>query len=198
MLVVVLDRVLHRDDVPIVVLIDEVNHAGQAGRLAGASGSGHQQKAAGPNDEAADGVGHAQLLKGQELVRNAPQDNADVAPLLEDGNPEARTVRELDGKVGPAFLLKLLLAAVRGDALHESSGVVAVEGLRIEAFHAAIMPEDRRLPHRDVQVAGLELDHGRKEFLNQYVGSGHGDSRLSSDVRSTNVMTTPQSELLLR
>ena len=38
-LVVILDRVFHRDDVPVVVLVDEVDHAGQAGRLA-ASRSG--------------------------------------------------------------------------------------------------------------------------------------------------------------
>ena len=126
-LVVILDRVFQRDDVPIVVLVDEVDHAGQAGRLAGAGRAGDQQQAARPGDQPVDGLGHADLLEGQELARNAPQHHADVAVLLEDGDAEAVAVGELDGEVGPALFLQFLLAAVGRDALHQGGGVVAVE-----------------------------------------------------------------------
>src|SRR5262249_6875698 len=51
-LVVVLDRVFDRDDVPVVVLVYEVDHAGQAGGLAGTGGSGDQQQAARARDQA--------------------------------------------------------------------------------------------------------------------------------------------------
>ena len=50
-LVVVLDRVFDRDDVPVVVVVEEVDHAGQAGRLARAGRPGDQQQAARPDDE---------------------------------------------------------------------------------------------------------------------------------------------------
>src|SRR5262245_28383364 len=94
-LVVILDRVLHRDDVPIVVLIDPVDHAGQAGRLARAGRPCHQQQAARPGDEPGDGVGHADLFKRQELARDAPHDHPDGALLFEDRGTEAVAVGKL-------------------------------------------------------------------------------------------------------
>ena len=52
-----------------------------------------------------------------------------VPRLLEDGDAEADAVAELDGEVGPALLLQLLLAAVGRDGLHQAGGVVGVEDL---------------------------------------------------------------------
>ena len=46
----VLDRVFQRDDVAVVVDVEEVDHGGEAGRLAGAGGPGDQQQAARPYD----------------------------------------------------------------------------------------------------------------------------------------------------
>ena len=168
-LVVILDRVFQRDDVPVVVLVDEVDHAGQAGRLAGAGRPGDQQQAARPGDEPPDGLGHADLLEGQELARNAPQHHADVAALLEDGDAEAVAVGELDGEVGAALLLKLLLAAVGRDALHQGGGVVLVQHLGVEPAHTAVVADDRRLPDGDVQVARLELDDRGQQLVDQTV-----------------------------
>ena len=68
MLVVILDRIFQRDDVAIVIVIDEVDHAGQARRLAGAGGTRDEKQAAGPGDEALDGLGHSDLFKRQELA----------------------------------------------------------------------------------------------------------------------------------
>ncbi len=149
-LVVILDRVFHRNDVPIVVLIDEIHHARQAGRLARAGRAGDQQQAARAGDEALDGVGHADLFKGQELIRNASQHHADGALLLKDGDAKADAIRKLNREIGSAFLLQLLLAAVGRNALHQGGGVVAVEDLRFQLAHASMVPDNRRLSHRNM------------------------------------------------
>src|SRR5262249_33667469 len=121
-------------------------------------------------DEAAYGVRHAELLEGQELARDAPQHQADVAALLEDGDAETIAVGELDGEVGTAHLLQLLLAAVRGDALHQGGGAVDVQDLGVPALHTAVVTDDRRLSHGDVQVAGLELDDRGQQLVDKNGG----------------------------
>ena len=166
-LVVVLDRVFQRDDVAVVVLVDEVDHPRQAGRLAGAGRAGDEQQAARPGDEPLDRLGHADLLEGQELARNAPQHHADVAALLEDGDAETVAVGELDGEVGPALFLEFLLAAVGRDALHQAGGVVLLQRLGVEAAQAAVVADHGRLADRDVQVAGLELDDRGQQLVDQ-------------------------------
>ena len=72
-LVVILDRVFHRDDVPVEVLVDVVDHRRQRGRLARTGRPGDQEHAA---RAAADLLGHrrqADLLEGQQLVGNSSQ-----------------------------------------------------------------------------------------------------------------------------
>src|SRR5260370_9960380 len=49
---------------------------------------------------------------------------------IEFGEPVA--ANELDGEVRPANLLQLLLAAIGGDRLHQSGGVVGIEDFRSE------------------------------------------------------------------
>ena len=51
----------------------------------------------------ADGLGHADLLEGEELARDAPQHHADVAALLEDGDAEAEPSPNSKAKSVPPF-----------------------------------------------------------------------------------------------
>src|SRR5262249_27762370 len=108
--------------------------------------------------------------------------HADAAFLLEDRHAEANAVGVFDGEVGAAFFLQFLLATIRRDAFHQSRGVIRVEHLGVELAHAAMMPHHRRLTHRDVEVAGLELDDGCQQLVDQNVtGStcaydGHGST----------------------
>ena len=142
----VLDRVFQRDDVLVVVVVDEVDHAGQAGGLARTGRPGDQQQTARPDDEPANDLGDAHLLEGHELAGNTPQHHADVAALLEDGHAEADAVDELDGEVGAPFFLQFLLAAIRRDALHQAGGIVVVQHLGVHErrwppfFKAGLLP----------------------------------------------------------
>ncbi len=117
MRVEIFDRVLDSDDVPVVIFVDEVDHAGEAGGLSGAGRPGDQEEASRPNDQPTNGLGHADLLKGEKLVRDAPENHADESLLLEDGDAEA-AIAEGDGEVGTAHFLQFLLAAIRSDRLH--------------------------------------------------------------------------------
>ena len=128
---------------------------GQAGRLARAGRAGDQDQAAGPRDQLLDDRRQAELLEGEELVGNSPQHQADVAALLEDGHAEPGHVAEREAEVGAAHLLKLLLAALRRDALHQRHGVGRLEDLGRQRAHVAVQPEHRLAAHGQVQVARL-------------------------------------------
>ncbi len=69
--------------------VDVVNHRRERGRLARAGGPGDEDQAAGAPEQPLDVLAQADLLEGQELVRDQPQDDAGVAALLEDGDAEA-------------------------------------------------------------------------------------------------------------
>src|SRR5216683_3081472 len=81
MCVEILNRVFDGDDVPVVILVDEIDHAGEAGRLAGAGRAGDEHKTSGSHDQPANGLRHADLLKGKELVGDAPEHHADESLL---------------------------------------------------------------------------------------------------------------------
>src|SRR5262245_51850415 len=115
MLVIVFDRIFERDDMAVVVMIEEVDHARQAGGLAGASRAGDQEQATRANDQAFDRLGHADLLEREELARNTPHDDAEGATLAEDGDAETDAARVLDREVGAADFLQLLLATIGCD-----------------------------------------------------------------------------------
>ena len=103
-------------------------------------------------------LGHADLLKGEELIRDASEHHADESLLLENRDAEP-AIAESDSKVRPAHLLKFLLAAIRGDCLHKSGGIVTVEDFGVQPAQSAMMANHRRLAHGNVQVACLKLDH---------------------------------------
>ena len=89
-LVVVLDRVFQRDDVPVVVVVDEVDHAdARLVVLPEPVGPVTSSRPRGRMISDRIASGHADLLERQELARDPPQHHADGAALLEDGDAEA-------------------------------------------------------------------------------------------------------------
>ena len=65
------------------------------------------------------------------------------------------------------FSCKLALATLRGDALHQTDGVVRLEHLGFQLSHATVQSKNRRLPHHNVDVAGTLLHAGLQQFVNQ-------------------------------
>jgi hypothetical protein len=164
-LVVVLNWVFDRDDVVIEVLVQPVDHAGERGRFSGAGWTGHKKEPAGTGDDAVDRGGQPELLEREELERDSPQHDPDVAALLEDRHPEPSLVAEGHPKVGAADLLEFRLTPLGGDALHESSRIVHLERLGFQSPHVAVEADDGGLPHRNVKVAGSEVDDRLEQFI---------------------------------
>ena len=133
----VLDGVFERDDMAIVVIVDEVEHACEGGGFARAGRACDQKQATGPGDEAFDSLGHADLLEGEELAWDTAQDHTNGATLLENSDAEAVSIDKFDGEVGAAVLLEFLLVSVRRDGFHQRHGVIGLEFLDIEFAHAA-------------------------------------------------------------
>ena len=179
-LVEVLDGVFQRDDMLVVVVVDEVEHAGQRGGFSRAGGAGDQQQAARAGDEALDHLGHADLLEGEEAAGDPAKHHADGAALLENGAAEAVAIDELDGKVGASPFLKLLLVAVGSDGLHERHGVVRLEDLGLELAHAPAFADEGGLPHADMKVGGLEVDDRLEQLVDEDLSGAHGEKPFGS------------------
>ena len=88
-----LDRILDGEDVPVLALVDVVDHRGERGRLARARSGPVTQ------DQAARAVGHlgedlrrVELLERQHLRRNGPERRRRAALLVEGVDAEAREV----------------------------------------------------------------------------------------------------------
>ena len=96
-----------------------------------------------------------------------------IATIKTGAGPEAIAVNEFDGEVRSAFFLELLLAAIRRDRLHQARGVFRFEVLGVQTAHATMMPDDRRLADRNVQVAGLQLDDRLQQFVDVNVSACH-------------------------
>jgi hypothetical protein len=169
LLVVVLElnRVFDRDDVVVVVIVEIVNHRGQRGRFARPRGSGDDNQAARPRDEALKYRGYAEIVHRPQLDRNLPQHHGDVTALAENRHAETGRVAKGEAEVGAARLLKLLLAAVRRDALHESLRIGRLEHLGFQSLHPPVNAQDRRLAHRDVKIARTLLHAGREQFVDK-------------------------------
>jgi len=148
--VVILNGVFNRDDVSVVIFIQEVQHAGQAGSLSRTGWTGHQQQTPGAGNQPANGIRHADLLEGQKLAGDPPQNDADVSFLFEHGNAESAFVPIGKTKIRPPSFLKFLLTTVRSNGLHQGDGIVSLEYLGFELFHPALVPDYRWLADSDM------------------------------------------------
>ena len=87
----VLDRVLDGDDVGVARLVEEVDHRGQRGRLAGAGRPGHQHEPVVHLRQALDGLRFdAEVAQRLHLERNQAAGSGDRIALLIDVLPDSR------------------------------------------------------------------------------------------------------------
>src|SRR5690606_40090484 len=85
-----LDRILDREDVRVLVLVDVVEHRRQGGRLARAGRPGDQDQALRLVDQFAEDRRAAQVFQRQHLGRNGAEHRACAAILVEGVDAEAR------------------------------------------------------------------------------------------------------------
>ena len=163
--VVKLDRILDRDDVVVVVFVDEVDQRGERGALAGAGGPGDEKQATGPRDHLLADLGHAELLGREQLVGDLPQHHRHGAALLEHAHAKSGQILEGEAEVAAPLLGEFGLAPLGCDRLHEAVGVVGGEHLRGLRLHVAIHAKHRGQAGRDVDVADAVLHGSGEQFV---------------------------------
>ncbi len=92
------DRILDGEDVAVFVLVDEVDHRRQRGRLARAGRPGDQDQALRLLDQLAEDRRAAQFLQAKHLGGNRTEDRTGTAVLVEGIDAEARQRRDLEEK----------------------------------------------------------------------------------------------------
>jgi hypothetical protein len=144
--------------VAVLLHVDEVHHRREGGGLPRARGPGHEDEAAGPHEEVLHARGEADVLEREELVRDLAEGDAHVALLHVDRDAEARLLLEREPEIGAALFLQLVLAALRGDGLHEPDGVVGCERGDVQGLEAAAHADRRRDAHRQVEIGRPLVD----------------------------------------
>jgi len=107
-----LDRILHRDDVPLQLLVDLVDHRREGRALSGAGRSRHQDQPPGPLGELGYDGRQPEILERAHVEGNLPDDERHAAALLEAVAAEPRQVldpeREIELALGFEPLLLVL------------------------------------------------------------------------------------------
>src|SRR2546426_9302474 len=155
-----LDRILHRDDVSLQLLVDLVDHRGERSALPGAGGPRDEHQAARPLGQLRHDLGETQVVERADVERNLPDDERHAATLLEAVAAEPRQVLDPEREVELVLGLEALLLALGQHRVGERQRVLGRQhfvggGVRDVAVDAQLGP----LPRHDVQVGGVFLDH---------------------------------------
>ena len=165
--VVEFDRVLDRDDVHAALAVDDVDHRGEGGGLAGTRRAGHEDEAARLEEELLHRLGKADLLKCEQGGGDHAEHAAPALAFLEHGDAEARAVLVGEREVGAAVLLDL------GDLLgghHLVAELVRVllrERLVGDGHELAVDAEFGRHERAHVQVARAFVDCRLQQILHR-------------------------------
>ena len=158
-----LDRVLDRDDVDLLVGVDEVDQRGQGRRLAGAGGARDEHEATGLERELADHLGHTQLDERLGADGDAAEDQPGGPPRLVGVDAEPPDAGQ---RVGEVRLVRPgeLHRERRGQHLgHHRRRVLRVQLGDLQATQATVHPQSRRRAHLAVQVGAAAGDQGVQE-----------------------------------
>ena len=158
------DRVLHREDVAVLVFIDVVDHRRQRGRLARAGRPCHKHDTARLVGNVAEALGRVEFLKRQDLRGNRPHHGASAAVLYEGVDAEAGEVGDREREVAlQVFLVGLALAVVH-DVVDHAVHFGMIHRRQVDAANIAMDANHGRQAGRKMQVGRLVLDHEREEL----------------------------------
>ena len=159
--VVEFDGVLDRDDVHGAFLVDDVDHGGEGGGLAGTGRAGHEDHAAGTVEQVLDARREPDLVQRHHLVRDLTEHGSDAAFLLERADAETRAVAERETEVRAAVFGELLEVAGGGDRFDQRFRVFRLENREVELGHFTV-----------------EADHGRYADFEMQVAAAFGDDEV--------------------
>ena len=166
-----LDRVLDRHDVPVVVVVDEVDHRAERRRLTRACRSGDEDEAAWVIGELANDGRQTERLERRDVALDAPQHEADRAALAHHVDAEATEARHGVGEVGLGARDELFCPLLRHDRERDPLGLDRRDRGQIRPVEPAVDANERRRTDLDVHVRSaalygvakqlIEIQHGR-------------------------------------
>jgi hypothetical protein len=175
-----LDGVLDGDDVCRALAVDVVDHGGQRGGLPRAGGPRHHHQPLHQVAELQDVRRELEILDGEDVGGDHPEDPARALAILEEIAAEAGQPGNLVGEVGVGTLLELAPPERGSDRVEHLAHPIRREGLRLrEAHHGAILAEERRAAAGEVKVGAALADHPAEQRVHlRRVGRGRARCRL--------------------
>src|SRR5213594_25953 len=155
-----LDRVFHRDDVPLELLVDLVDHRRERGALARPGGARHEHQAPRLLGQLRHHTRQSQLFEGPHVERDLPDHERHAAALLEAVAAEPRQVLDAEREVELVVDLEPLLLVLREYRVGDRERVLGREHrLRRGVHDVPVHPQLGTLARHDMQVRRVPLDH---------------------------------------
>src|SRR2546426_6647613 len=155
-----LDRVLHRDDVALHLLVDLVDHRRERGALPRAGRPGHEHEPARPVGELRHDRRQSELLERPDVEGDLPDDQRYAAALLEAVAAEPRQVLDPEGEIKLVLRLEALLLVLGEHRVGDRGCVLRSEHvIDRRVGDVAVNPQLGPLARHYVQVRRIPLDH---------------------------------------
>jgi len=188
-----LDGVLDGQDVVAPVLVGVVDNGGQRGGLAAAGGAGDEHEALVQHGQVAQALGQAQLLHGQDLLRNLAEHGGDAPVLHEEVDAVAGHAGQLVGEVHVAGLLEMLDLGLGRDLVEHGLELFVLQHLVLDARELAAQAQQRLGAAGQVQIAaavfvehveeGIDLCHAVPGLrLRAFRARGAGDGKAGENL----------------
>ena len=153
----VFDRILDGDDVPLVALVDRGDQRRQRGGLARSRRSADQHEAARQRGEQADVVGEVQLGEPRNPQRQRADRRGGAAALAVQVHPEAAKPRPRERQIDRVAGAVALQQARRDGRADGVLDLLAAERLGGDAKQPAGCTHDRRRSGHEEQIAAAVL-----------------------------------------
>src|SRR5213592_2005947 len=155
-----LNRVLHRDDMPLQLLVDLVDQRRKRGTLARPRGPRHEHQAAGPLGQLRHHSGQAQLLERPHVEGDLPDHERYAAALLEAVTAEPRQILDPEREIKLVLDLEPLLLVLGKHRIGDRQRVLGREHrLRRGVHDVPVHAQLGTLARHNVQVRRVPLDH---------------------------------------
>ena len=155
------DRVFHRQDMVVTLLVDLVDHGGKRRRLTRTGRTGHQHKSGGACRKFGQDLRQAQFLKRLDFERDDTERQSHAATLQIGIRTETREVRNAERKVTFLVLFKRLFLQLVHQAVSHTHGFVRFQFIRPNGREFTRKTNQRRGTGRNMQVRSPSFHHFR-------------------------------------
>lgn len=128
-----LDRVLDRQDVPVLAVVDMIDHGRERGRFSRSGRAGHKYHPARVIRDLREDPGALQVFERQDVGGDGTKYRARSPIVVEGVDAEARETRDLEGEVALQELLVVLALLVVHDVVDERMDLFVFQGWDIDA-----------------------------------------------------------------